>query len=280
MAKGNNLTSSQLEEFQELGFLILPSFLPSELVESLKPEVDYWVNKGLRKESIAHVKSIKDSSPPPIMEIELKEHGWLISYPPLMSILSQLMGPVFAFHHLHSDRHDPGCLSKNWHHDYEQYPQANRSHIMIHALYYLSGLNGMIGDLAVLPGSHRIIANKDAFDRFGSMSLPGEVVINNLGSGSVVIIHSALFHTRRAQPGGNEARYFIDCSYCQGGVRWPVVKRYWKHMLAYARNLGLDRKQWPELFNESHFYDPYDSMDIFRKINYESLFEKHLLNQY
>ena len=270
------LNSEQISAFSEDGYLVLPSFLSIEFVETLKREVDRWVDEGLRDRSIAYCHN-KTRQPPPLMELELGEHGWLISYPPLMTILTQLMGPVFAFHHLHSSRHDPGCGNKDWHHDYEQYPQTNRSHIMVHVFHYLNGLNGTIGDLVLLPGSQRVIAEKNALSCFGAASLPGEVVIDNLPPGSTVIIHSALFHTRRAKAGGEgQPRYLIDCAYCQAGVRWPVVKPFWQDMLARARELGLDRGQWQALFAEQHFYDPYDSLALFQQINQGSLFE-HLI---
>ena len=268
------LNATQLSAFADRGYLVLSSFLPSELVATLKPEVDRWVDGGLLDEATAYcLKGLRQ--PPPVMELELGEHGWLIGYPPLMAILAQLMGPIFAFHHLHSSRHDSGSADKNWHHDYEQYPQTNRSHMMVHVFHYLDGLNGTIGDLVVLPGSQQIVAEKNALSRFGAMPLPGEVAIENLPPGSTVIIHSGVFHARRAKAGGEgQPRYLIDCAYCQGGVRWPVVKPYWQQMLARARALGLDRGQWHDLFAERHFYDPYDQMVPFKQINQGSLLER------
>lgn len=269
-----SLHIEQINAFIEQGYLVLPSFLPVELVTMLKQEADRWIDEGLRDRSIAYCRS-QIRHPPPLMELELEAHGWLISYPPLMAVLTQLMGSVFAFHHLHSDRHDSGLPGKNWHHDYEQYPQANRSHIMVHALHYLDGLNGTIGDLVVLPGSQNIVAEKNTFSRFGTASLPGEVVINQLPPGSTVLIHSALFHARRDRAGGEgQSRYLVDCAYCQAGVRWPVVKPYWKQMLARARELGLDRRQWTALFADQHFYDPYDNIVAFEQINQGSLLEQ------
>ena len=50
-------------------------------------------------------------------------------------------------------------LSNNigWHQDYEQYPQTNRTHPMVHVFYYLNGLNGEVGDLTLLPRSQGLI---------------------------------------------------------------------------------------------------------------------------
>lgn len=269
------LTSQQIKDFDAKGYLVLPSFLAPGLVESLMKEVDRWVDEGLRQQSIAQSRSL---DLPNVTELDLGQHGWLISHPPMMAILEQLIGPAFAFHHLHSDRHTTNTGNKNWHHDYEQYPQANRSHAMIHLFYYLNGLAGDVGDLVLLPGSHRFVMDKKALAHFGASSLPNEVVIEQLPPGSVVVLHSALLHARRAKPSdaGEGYRYFIDCSYCQCGVRWPQVKTYWRRLLAHARGLGLDRGQWPELFAERHFYSPFNAIAQFDDINQGSLMERLL----
>lgn len=249
------LDDTQLDRFSDLGYLVLPAFLPADLVTRLKAEVDRWVDTGLRTRSIASCVDPESFGPPPLMELEMPAHGELIGHPELLELLAQLMGPVFAFHHLHSDRRDPGSAGKAWHHDYEQNPQVDRAHSMIHTMHYLSGLDPSMGGLAVLPGSHREVADKTAWTHRGTAELSGEVLIDSVPPGSTVVVHSALFHARRpssAAPDG-EPRYMVDGSYCQGGVRWPPVKPYWRHLLARARELGLDRGRWPELFSERHF---------------------------
>ncbi|SJZ93282.1 hypothetical protein SAMN02745673_01924 [Marinactinospora thermotolerans DSM 45154] len=57
--------------------------------------------------------------PPPPLELELPAHGELLTFPPLMGLLSQLVASSFVFHHTHSDRHGPHTGGKPWHHDYE-----------------------------------------------------------------------------------------------------------------------------------------------------------------
>lgn len=254
MSAETTLHPGELAAFAEDGYLVLPRFLPEDCLAALEREVDRWVDEGLRAQSIACCIGDSGSVRPPVLELELSEHGKLISAPPIMAILRQLMGPRFAFHHLHSARHDHGCPEKPWHHDYEQQPQRDRSHIMVHVFHYLSGLDGSIGDLVVLPGSQALVADKHEFHHLGAAPLPGEVVIDNLPIGSTVIVHSAVFHARRRSPGGEgKPRYFIDISYCQCGTRWPAAKPYWRQMLSRARALGLDRGAGPDLFSELHF---------------------------
>jgi Phytanoyl-CoA dioxygenase (PhyH) len=248
------LDFAQISQFAHLGFLVLPGFLSDELAGRLRPEVDRWVDDGLREKSIASCADPDASGPPPFLELELEAHGELISHPPLMALLTQLMGPGFVFHHLHSNRQASGLAGKSWHHDYEQNPQADRAYVMIHALHYLDGLDGETAALALLPRSHREMAEKSRLAHRGTDTLAGELLIDRLPRGSTVVLHSALFHARRPKPDGHgKPRYMIDASYCQAGIRWPPVKPYWRYMLRRGRELGLDRDTWPELFEEHHF---------------------------
>ena len=264
------LSPEQLAQFADLGYLVLPSFLPADLVARLKLEVDQWVSRGQPDDRYAQPGATPAPAKPK-MQLELPEHGQLISHPPLMPLLTQILGEGFAHHHLHTARHDAGCGGVAWHHDYEQNPQANRSHTMVHIFYYLNGLDGTIGDLLVLPRSQRIVCDRYHLGHlFGTQDLPGTVVLDDLPPGSAVLVHSAALHARRPKPGGEgRPRYFIDASYCQAGVRWPG----WSlPMLQRAMELGLDRGgRHAHLFDPAHFYDTGAVMEKFHPLNVGSL---------
>ena len=98
-----------------------------------------------------------------------------------------------------------------------------------------------------MPRSQNAVMERPAFSQlWQDYELPGSLTFgskNPLPPGSAVIVHSALLHGRRAQPGGdpNQPRYFIDiscahssspsgsasspnsrCADCQPGPsRWP-----------------------------------------------------------
>ncbi|MFE3873006.1 phytanoyl-CoA dioxygenase family protein [Kitasatospora sp. NPDC059146] len=249
------LDAEHRRQFLESGYLVLPGLLPEALRERLAPEVDRWVDEGLRARSIAACTDPRRNGPPPVLELELPAHGELLTHPPLLRALTGLIGRSFVFHHLHSDRQAPDLPGKPWHHDCEPNDGSDPSLLMVHALHYLTGLDERVGSLAVLPGSHRRTADKGAYAHHGTGELPGEVVLDRLPPGTTVLLNSALFHTRRPAPGGGPGRprYFIDASYCQVGARWRPVKPHWRQMLARARELDLADGQWPDLFAEHHF---------------------------
>ncbi|MEV6987097.1 hypothetical protein AB0M95_38380 [Sphaerisporangium sp. NPDC051017] len=78
------LEMSQIDQFARLGFLVLPEFLPGDLVARLKPETDRWVDDGLRALPIACAVEPETYGRTPVMELEMRAHGELVGHPPLM----------------------------------------------------------------------------------------------------------------------------------------------------------------------------------------------------
>jgi hypothetical protein len=261
------LDEAALAHFAREGYVIVEGHLDAARITELKADIDAF-----------EVVRDQPGTPPPLSWPSL---GALISDPAIMHPIEQLLGPGFAYHHLHCARHDPGARGVDWHQDYEQIPQSNRSHRMVHVFYYLSGLNGTIGDLLLLPRSQNWIMGNGAASAFGAADLPGSIVIDQLSPGTAVIVHSALLHARRAKPGGEgRPRYFADCSYCQAGIRWPSTHSGfggWRDNLHMARKLGLDRDgRYAHLFDEAHFFDAAEARHALHAVNSGSLTE-HLL---
>jgi hypothetical protein len=200
---GLALSEAQVAAFTEDGVLALPGFLTAGEIAALIEATDEQLERG----------------EPPFQHAVLRELCW---HAGVLAILDQLVGPDYTFHHIHAARHDAGTEGVSWHHDYLQFPQTNRQHAMAHAFFYLNGLNGQVGDLVVLPGSHRSIMRGDAFWFLGTEPLPGERVFDDVPPGTMVVVHSAALHARRPKPAPEGAtRYFLDTSYCAAGVQWP-----------------------------------------------------------
>lgn len=247
------LNEKQLNEFQENGYLIFTNYLDEEHNENLKKSVD-------------ELELVRKERKPLVVEFD--ELGYFTSHPKTMAILGQLFGKDnFGMHHVHASRQDAGYSEVTWHHDYEQFPQTNRSHLMVHVFYYLNGLNGEIGDLLVLPGSQNTISQRH-LSQFGTEDLPGSLTIDSLEPGSMIIVNSAMLHARRAKTGGeNNPRYFVDISYCEKGVLWPgygYENCRFKEINALALKNGYDREG-----KYSHLYDSTDylSKDIIEHKN-------------
>lgn len=233
------LSNDQLSFFNTEGYLVMPQFLTPGHCKELKTALDNLMAARQKQEK-------------PLV-ISEKAIGDLVSHEATMNIAEALLGQDFVFHHIHADRHDAGRKGVHWHHDYEQNPQLDRKFGMIHVFYYLNGLNGEVGDLLAVPGTHKIVSQR-SLAAFGDHDLPGCVVFDNLPPGSAVFVHSALFHARRAKPGGeNNPRYFIDASYCQKGILWPGYPNH-KKISEYALSAGYDQNgKYAHLFDHTQF---------------------------
>ena len=256
----NSLTDKDIRQFNHDGYLVFEGLLDDSHNDRIKRDVDQL---------------IEDRKVPNKQAIPMRypDLGLLTSEPAIIDRVSSLMGGVqFVHHHIHATCHMPGEKGVAWHHDYEQLPQTNRSHLMVHVFLYHSGLNGEVGDLLVLPGSHKKTMSRDAFQQFGTADLPGSRTINDLAPASVVIVHSALQHARRAKSSGMDAkRYFVDTSYCQFGIIWPTIHQFqlYNNM---ALELGWDRNgKYAFLYEEGHFFFKDECEEAFECRNRGSL---------
>lgn len=72
------------KRFAETGHLVLPGLLPDDLLRRLLPEVDHWVDRGLRERSIASSLAPDRHGPPPLVELEMPAHAELLTFAPLL----------------------------------------------------------------------------------------------------------------------------------------------------------------------------------------------------
>ncbi len=237
--KNAQLSDEQQRAFDRNGFVVMPGWFAPQLMRELVAEIDAYEDGGRVG---------------PIWALPV--HGMLTSHPSIMGVMEQLLGADFLFHHIHTYRHGEGAPGVAWHNDYEQVPQTNRSHRNIIVLVYPNGLDGRIGDLVVVPGTHTIVSDWYQLSCFGNAVMPGEVVIDALPPGSAVIAHTGLLHARRPKPGAGQ-RYFTDTSYCQLGIPWPSWSEGdWRAMYDGCLASGYDRGgRYRHLFDASQFFD-------------------------
>lgn len=254
----DDLSPEDIEFFDREGYLVFEDFIEPDLNQRLMADVDAMI-EDRQNETQRRL-------------IDYPELGLLTSHPPMMGKIESVMNSTFAMHHIHATRHDAGSGGVAWHQDYAQLPHTNRSHAMVHIFYYLNGLNGEIGDLLFVPGSQKSIVSDGALQIMGDGDLPGMVCVDTLPSGSAIMVHSALWHARRAKPGGEDMpRYFIDVSYCQNGVTWPGYGSH-KAINARALELGLDREgRYAHVYDSSTFFDAHEYRSDFDTRNQGSL---------
>jgi len=259
MGELNYLTQDQVGEFEEVGYLVFEGLFNDELNQGLKDDVDLMMEDRARGEKK--------------MVMQYDVLGAVTSEPVVVDRVADLMsGKKFTHHHIHARWQGEGERGSPWHHDYVQLPQTNRSHLMVHVFMYLDGLNGEVGDLLVMPGTHTKVMHGDADRQFEYADLPGSVTYDDLAPGSIVIVHSAVQHARRPKPGGQSfRRYFIDTSYCQEGVLWGSYTNV-EEINRVAMQKGFDRDgKYAFLYDSSQFYDRLERRERLAEVNEGSL---------
>jgi hypothetical protein len=236
------LAASETARFREQGFLALDGWLDPTLTSRLVAEVD------ARRLDLfpAH---------------ELPEHALLTSHPPLMTVMEQLLGPGFLFHHIHAGRLVAGTPGVPWHNDYFQIPQRSRTYGSVVAFLFPDGARGEVGDLVVVPRTQAIVSEWHALSVFGTESLPGEIVIERLAPGSIVLANAGLLHCRRPRPGAGP-RYMSDLTYCQRGIIWPSwLQGDWRAMYRHLLEQGCARGgRYDHLYDETQFFDTREAL--------------------
>ena len=226
--------------FEHQGFLLVDLKLSASEQQVMQRQIDEAVDTGRRK-------ATRISAP-----TELSSLGMLPAHPILLKVLSTIMpAGQFAVQHLQCDRHEPGTEALPWHHDHlcSVTPAPG---LLVYAFIYPSGLEGSIGDLLLLPGSHRVDAMYHRLalaPLLGTEDLPPcTITLDHVQPGTAVLLHGRLLHARRpptklrkrrrasaaGSSGDNSGsgrgrsglvhrhqtgtrRYFVDIAYCSTG---------------------------------------------------------------
>lgn len=250
-----------IREFENQGYLIIEDVIPEDYIIKLKKEVNNIIFNNI---TAYKSKLIRDL-------VESKFN---------LNIADSLLGEKnYVFHHVNAAIHTKNNPNLCWHHDYEDYT-GNRKFKMIHIFYYLNGLNNSIGELLLLPGSHKESVSRyeyaeKSFDFFNEKI----VTINTLKPGSIIVINSALIHARRALPylEGTPERYFIDCSFCEYGGKWAPFRELgnWYSIINFLNkeSSSINAKKYDYLYDSSKFYISLkdkiiDGLNIRSQVNY------------
>jgi hypothetical protein len=228
--------------FSQNGYLVLHDCLEEEALIQLRQAVDRSVYSNLP--------AVFDPALSEFIESEIN-----------IRIATALLGERnFLFHHMNAACHGVDTPSLAWHHDYEDYTDQGKKHGMIHIFHYLNGLDNSIGELVLIPGSHRWHGSRYHLSDKSFDSFPDAIAIGQLKPGSVIVIHSALVHGRRALPPNavSSIRYFVDCSYCQYGGKWAPFREAgnWKRTLDIVSGMSKTRNgdKFAHLYDPSRFY--------------------------
>ncbi len=155
------LSQVQRESYFELGYLLLESILPTDLVEKLRSVTEEWVDKS---RSVAKSNAIFDLEPGHTADnprlrrlsspVQHDQRYWSFASASIVpDIVADLVGPNVRFHHSKLNfKWAQGGQEVKWHQDIQYWPHTNYSPLTVGAYLYDCGPDQ--APLGVIPGSH------------------------------------------------------------------------------------------------------------------------------
>ena len=156
------LTLSQIEQYRELGYLVVPDALDRELLSSLRQTVDKIVAGAAKVTKHTDVYDLEDSHTPQaprVRRIKTPHKHFpffadLTRHARITTILKDLLGPNIRLHGTKLNMKSAGFgAAVEWHQDWAFYPHSNDD--LLATGIYLDDCEMENGPLLVVPGSHK-----------------------------------------------------------------------------------------------------------------------------
>lgn len=151
------LSEQQIKEYDERGFLFLPSLLSADEMKVLQRELD-----GILKEKRREVVLEKDGKTPRSvfnMHAYNDAFGRLVHHPKIVQPVRDLLGePAYIFQLILNFKAPFGGDQWPWHQDYPTYyaDDGMRAPKLVNCLIFMDEVSEFNGPLMLIPGSHKV----------------------------------------------------------------------------------------------------------------------------
>jgi len=156
------LTKAQIEEYNEIGAIVVPDVLTADEVRTLSDVTDGFVDRARGLTEHDAVYDLEDSHTPErprvrrIKQAHLHDPAYaaLSRHPKIIAVLQALWGPDIRFDTAKLNMKCAGFVAPvEWHQDWAFYPHTNDDILAIGVM--LDDMDLENGPLMVVPGSHR-----------------------------------------------------------------------------------------------------------------------------
>src|SRR6516225_6901267 len=156
------LTPAQIDQYRELGYLVVPDVLGRDLLAEVKHRVDAIVADAAKVTAHTDVYDLEDShsaQEPRVRRIKTPHKHFpyfneLTRNPRITSILAQLLGSNIRLHGSKLNMKSAGYGAPvEWHQDWAFYPHTNDD--VLATGIYLDDCGMQNGPLLVVPGTHK-----------------------------------------------------------------------------------------------------------------------------
>jgi phytanoyl-CoA hydroxylase len=156
------LTKAQLEEYHDVGAIVVADVLSMDEVQRLRRVTDEFVERARSITTHDDIYDLEDSHTPDnprVRRIKLThkqhpEYGRLVRHPKILAVLRDLWGPDIRFDTAKLNMKSAGFGAPvEWHQDWAFYPHTNDNLAAVGVMF--DDMELANGPLMIVPGSHR-----------------------------------------------------------------------------------------------------------------------------
>jgi phytanoyl-CoA hydroxylase len=230
------LTPAQIDEYNEVGAIVVPDVLSAAEVAELRRVTDWFVERSRRLTAHDAIYDLEDShtsSQPRVRRIKQPHlhdpaYGALLRHPGIIAALASLWGPNIRFDTAKLNLKSAGFgAAVEWHQDWAFYPHTNDHLAAVGVM--MDDMEDANGPLMIIPGSHKgpiydhhfagrfcgaMDPSRDGIDYAKAIALNGR-------AGSISIHHVRAIHGS-AQNVSNKDRRLLLFQF-RAADAWPLV---------------------------------------------------------
>ncbi len=156
------LTQAQIDEYNEVGAIVVPNVLTPTEVAALRRVTDEFVERSravTAHDAIYDLEDTHSPAQPRVRRIKMPhahhpEYGRLTSHPGIVAVLQDLWGPNIRFDTAKLNLKSAGYgAAVEWHQDWAFYPHTNDDLAAVGVM--MDDMELANGPLMIIPGSHR-----------------------------------------------------------------------------------------------------------------------------
>lgn len=239
-------SSDQIETFAREGYCLVPGLFGPDLVESFRKAVDD-VRRSKYGGSEESTYSSQSFAGQYLREPHLYDRRlWpLLERAPIIDTVRSMLGPRIVMRSFSARITFPQSLAgTKWHRDQRSMvapaPALFTEPHVVTCLIYLDDVDEASGGTFVLPGTHRLLKEPPHERKFDP--LPGELGFFP-AAGSVLFLHSALWHRGGANAAGGRTRRLLIQQFApawaqKSAFESPLETSLHGELVASARNAG------------------------------------------
>jgi ectoine hydroxylase-related dioxygenase (phytanoyl-CoA dioxygenase family) len=176
-----------VREVEKNGVCVVPDFIPAQLLERIRAEVDR-LNEKERREKVAFLES--EGANQRVFNLVNKGEVFeeIVQHPDVMAAMKKLLGGDFILSGFSSNTTGPGGEEMLLHSDSGYVPPPHPEYLLsANAVWMIDDFTEANGGTRYVPGSHKLRTNPDPQRTYETVPIPGK-------AGSVAFLHGYTWH--------------------------------------------------------------------------------------